>query len=55
MDALTIDDIVLMTDVVKSNGLSTTELRIFALNQDIDIAKAFIKMMWSRHQIEIIY
>jgi len=55
MDALTIDDIVLMTDVVSSQGLSTTQLRMFALNQDLDIAKAFIRMMWSRHQIEIMY
>ena len=55
MDALTIDDIVLMTDVISSQQLSRIELRMFALNQDMDIAKAFIAMMWSRHRIEIMY
>ena len=55
MDALTIDDVIEITDVVSSQGLSVRELRMFALNQDMDIAKAFIAMMWSRHSIEIMY
>jgi len=55
MDALTIDDIIDMTDVVRSQGLNQTELRMFVLNQDHDIAKAFINVMRNRHRIEIMY
>ena len=54
MDALTIEDIVDMTDVVRQQGLNPTQLRLFALKQDLDIAKAFIAVMRDRHQIEII-
>ena len=53
MDALTIHDIRDMTDVVSSQGLSKTQLRIFALNQDLDVAKAFITMMFTRHNIDV--
>jgi len=55
MENLTTDDIMEMTDIVSSQGLNTRELRIFALNQDMDIAKVFIAVMRNRHGIEIIY
>ena len=55
MQDLTIDDIKEMTDVVSSQGLSQTQLRIFALNQTLDIAKVFIDTMRTRHQIDIMY
>jgi len=54
MDALTIEDIVDMTDIIRQQGLNRSELRLFALKQDHDIAKAFIAVMRDRHQIEII-
>ena len=53
MDALTIQDIEDMTDIVSSQGLSRTQLRIFALNQSRDIAKAFISIMYTRHRIDV--
>ena len=53
MEDLTIHDIREMTDIVSSQGLSQTELRLFALNQDMDIAKVFIATMRDRHQIDI--
>jgi len=53
MEDLTTDDVMEMTDVVSSQGLSPTELRIFALNQDHDIARVFISVMRNRHGIEI--
>ena len=55
MDALTIDDVMEMTDTILSQQLSRTQLRTFAMNQSLDIAKAFIAVMRSRHGIEIIY
>ena len=54
MEVLTTSDIIEMTDVVSSQGLSQTELRMFVLNQDQDIAKAFIAVMRTRHQIELL-
>ena len=54
MDILTIDDVLEMTDVISSQGLSTAELRMFALNQDHDVAKLFISVMRNRHSIEIL-
>ena len=54
MDILTIDDVMEMTDIVSSQGLSKAELRIFALNQDRDVAKLFIEVMHYRHHIEIL-
>jgi hypothetical protein len=53
MEVLTISDIEDMSDVISSQGLSSAELRIFALNQTLDIAKAFIAVMWDRHRIEV--
>ena len=53
MDALTIHDIRDMTDVVSSQGLSATQLRMFALNQDLDVAKVFIETMRTRHNIDV--
>ena len=55
MEILTIDDIHEMTDIVSSQGLTLPQLRIFALNQTLDIAKAFIDTMRTRHQIDIMY
>ena len=54
MEVLTTADIIEMTDIISSQGLSTTELRMFALNQDHDVAKAFIDVMRNRHQIEVL-
>ena len=54
MEILTIDDVMEMTDIVSSQGLSKAELRIFALNQDRDVAKLFISVMRNRHSIEIL-
>ena len=54
MEVLTTDDIIEMTDTISSQGLSTTELRLFTLNQDLDIAKIFISIMRTRHNIEIL-
>jgi len=54
MEILTIDDIRDMTDVLTQQELTPAELRIFALNQSLDIAKAFITVMWNRHHIEIL-
>jgi len=53
MDVLTIDDIIDMTDVVSLQGLNQTQLRMFTLNQDLDVARVFIKTMRNRHDIEI--
>lgn len=54
MEVLTVADIVEMTDIISSQGMSTTELRLFVLNQDQDVAKELISFMRSRHQIEIL-
>ena len=54
METLTIDDIKAMSDVV-CQQLSKPQLRIFALNQSLDIAKAFISVMQNRHGIDIMY
>jgi len=55
MNELTTDDIKDMTDVVCQQGLNRQQLRTFALNQSLDIAKAFITVMRNRHGIEVIY
>jgi hypothetical protein len=54
MDVLTTEDIREMTDIVSSQGLSQTELRLFALNQTIDVAKVFIQTMRTRHNINVL-
>ena len=53
MDVLTIDDIGEMADIVNQQQLSTTQLRMFALNQDLDVAKVFISTMRDRHGVDI--
>jgi hypothetical protein len=54
MEVLTTEDIREMTDIVTSQGLSQTELRLFALNQALDVAKVFIQMMRTRHNINVL-
>jgi hypothetical protein len=54
MEILTIDDVREMTDIISSQGLSQTELRLFALNQALDVAKVFIQMMRTRHNINVL-
>jgi len=53
MEILTTSDIETMTDIC-SQQLSPTEVKLFALKQDLDIAKVFISVMRTRHQIEIL-
>ncbi len=55
MDVLTTEDIREMTDIITSQGLSQTELRLFALNQTKDVAKVFIETMLVRHEIDVMY
>jgi len=54
MEVLTKADINEMTDIVISQGLSQTQLRMFALNQNLDIAKVFIETMSTRHNIDVL-
>jgi hypothetical protein len=54
MDVLTTNDIREMTDIVTSHGLSQTELRLFALKQNLDVAKVFIETMRTRHNIDVL-
>ena len=53
MNHLTTADIKEMTDIVSQQGLTQTQLRLFALNQDHDVAKAFIAVMRTRHSIDV--
>jgi len=53
MEVLTTADIKAMTDIISSQQLSQTQLRLFALNQDIDVAKVFISVMRTRHNIDV--
>ena len=48
-------DIELMTDTVMELNLPPRELRVFVLNQSLEIAKVFIAVMRNRHGIEIMY
>lgn len=54
MEVLTTADIIEMADIISSQGLSQTELRMFTLNQDRDVAKELISCMRTRHQIELL-
>jgi hypothetical protein len=46
-------DMELLTDTVMELKLPPKELRVFMLNQDFEIAKAFIAVMRKRHGVEI--